>query len=629
MPLFWRIVALGALVATASTWSPAQLSRDCELAVARPAAPCIDKVDPPNWWASMPSPMLLLYGRNLMDARISVDGPGVTVTRTQSSSNGHHAFVWLKTAALKPQTIQVRVTDAQGSVVFPFQLQRRRSAGAGFQGFSAADSVYLIMTDRFADGDKANHPELAQRTLPRGWHGGDFKGIEDHLEYLQQLGITTIWITPAYDNSGAAQAYHGYSATDMYRTDPHFGTLEEYQHLVQAVHARGMKFVLDTVPNHVGAANRWAQDPPAPDWFHGTVAHHDPAKSDFSSLVDPHADWQEQKETRQGWFANVLPDLNQENPLVAQYLIQNAIWWIETGALDGLRIDTFPYVSRAFWQEFHAQIHALYPRLTTVGEVFNQDPTITSFFAGGVAHDGVDTGLWTPFDFPTYFALREVLSHRLPMSHLEDTWRDDWLYPHPERLVPFIGNHDTSRFLSMPGMSVADLKVAFGILLTMRGMPQIYSGDEIAMRGGDDPDNRQDFPGGFYADKQDAFTASGRTPEQAEVHDWVAELLRFRNAHSVFAQGGQQDLLHDETALVYLRAQELKAGCGGAEVDRVLVAINDADQPRTLELDSKDTALAGCTQFQPSGRTATPVTLNHAKVTLTLGAKEVAMYTVR
>lgn len=640
MRLFWQPVAVGVLAAACTAVSFAQLSPECVArAAAGSTAPCVYQVDPPNWWTEMPSPMLLLYGRNLGSSHISVSGAGVSVARTQVSENGHYGFVWLDEKAAKAQTITVKVASAHGAVTFPFELRRRKPASAGFQGFSAKDSLYLIMTDRFADGDLANDGPGAtspadsatartERSLPRGWHGGDFQGIEDHLGYIKQLGVTSIWITPAYDNAGAAQAYHGYSATNMYKPDPHFGSLADFEHLVAAVHADGMKFVLDTVPNHVGAAHPWASDPPAPGWFHGTVAEHDRAQGDFAPLVDPHAEWQQQKDITQGWFANVLPDLNQENPLVSQYLIQNAIWWIETGSLDGLRIDTFPYVGRAFWQRFNGEIHDLYPRVTSVGEVFNPDPTITSYFAGGVEHEGIDTHLWTPFDFPTYVALRAVFSRKEPMSHMEDIWRDDRLYLHPERLVPFIGNHDTTRFMSMPGVTVADLKLALGVVLTMRGMPQLYSGDEIAMRGGEDPNNRRDFPGGFPGSAENAFTAQGRTPEQNEVHDWVAALLQFRNANPVFAEGGQQDLVHDASTLVYLRARDLGAGCSSRDPGRVLVVINSGDQPETVQVDPVETALAGCSAVLPAAGTQGTATVTGGKWNFVLQAKQMAIYTV-
>jgi glycosidase len=394
-----------------------------------------------------------------------------------------------------------------------------------------------------------------------------------------------------------------------------------------------MKLVLDVVPNHVGPKVSWVDDEPEPDWFHGTAAKHDPARGDFPPLVDTHSAWRDQKDILEGWFADVLPDMNQENPDVSQYLIQNTIWWVEQSAADGIRIDTFPYVGRPFWHAYHTELHELYPRLTSVGEAFNGDPVITSAFAGGVTRNDlnghIDTGLWTPFDFPTYFALRNVLLKGEPMDELAHIWGEDSLYPHPERLVPFLGNHDTARFMSMPGASAATMKLGFAILLTMRGMPQVYSGDEIAMPGGDDPENRHDFPGGFPGDPRNAFTSAGRTPEQNQMYDWVAGLLHFRNSHPVFAEGGQQNLAHDATSLVYLRARDPQSGCAPGDSGRVLVAINNADQPRTLEIDPPGTALAGCTDFVPAAGTNTPVTLNLGKPTMTLGPKQAAIYEVK
>jgi glycosidase len=373
------------------------------------------------------------------------------------------------------------------------------------QGFSSADVMYLIMPDRFADGDPTNNriPDFVapnNRSVSRAYHGGDLRGIRQHLDYLQQLGVTTIWTTPLYDNSAnqSADTYHGYSATDMYAVDPHFGTMADYRALVEAAHSRGIKVVLDTVPNHVGPHHPWANDPPTPDWLHGSPASHIKCDGDFSSITDPSAPTERRRALLDGWFADVLPDLNQDNPLVAQYLVDNAVWWIESAGLDGLRIDTFPYVPRSFWHSYNSFLHALYPKLSDVGEVFNKDPRITSFFAGGRVNTGsdgtIDTELDTPFDFPMYFAIRAALTHRQPMTAIADVLGSDKLYPHPERLVTFIGNHDTRRFMSEPGATLAALHLAFGLLATLRGMPQLYYGDELAMTGGEDPDNRRDFP---------------------------------------------------------------------------------------------------------------------------------------
>jgi len=599
------------------------------------AAPCIDKVDPPNWWAGLPSPMLLFHGRNLSDARFSVAGSGLSISRTRISANGHYAFIWLNSANAAPQAVRISAATPEGQTTIPFLLAKRQSPRGRFQGFSSADVMYLIMTDRFADGDPANDPRPSQRNLPRGWHGGDFRGVQQHLDYLQQLGVTTVWLTPVYCNDGGSQAYHGYSATDLYRTDPHFGSLADLQSLARALHSRGMKLVLDTVPNHVGASDPWVSDPPAPGWFHGTSADHFASGDDFAALMDPHATAQQRRRVTDGWFDNFLPDLNQENPLVRQYLIQNVLWWVESTGADGLRYDTFPYVGRAFWHSLNAELHDLYPQLTTVGEIYNPSPVITSFFAGGVAHEGIDTGLSTPFDFPLCFALRSALSHRDPipggpvrhddLRALDEVLSEDWLYPHPERLVTFFGNHDMPRFLSQPGMGLADLKIAFALLATLRGMPEIYSGDEIAMRGGPDPDNRRDFPGGFPGDPQNAFVPADRTPEEAEVYDWAATLFQFRDRHPALSRGQQQDLFTDPSAFIFVRAANVRRGCEIGGGQRFLIAVNDADAARTLTLSTAQTSLESCTRFRMKlGSGAAAVAGTH--LTLHLPAKQAVIF---
>jgi glycosidase len=466
--------------------------------------------------------------------------------------------------------------------------------------------MYLIMTDRFADGDVHNDLPGDNRAAPRGWHGGDLKGIEQHIGYLKQLGVTTVWTTPVASNGAMPDSYHGYAATDLYAVDKHFGTIEDYRHLSAALHARGMKLVIDLVPNHVGVEHPWVHDPPTPDWFHGTLEHHTAVQNDFYQLVDPHAPPAAWRDITQGWFTDSMPDLNQENPLVAQYLIQNALWWVETANLDGIRLDTFPYVGRAFWHDFHTTLHSVYPHLTTVGEIFHRDPEVTSYFAGGLAHQGIDTGLDTPFDFPMYFALRDVLAHGKPMTELSSVLRQDALYPYPERLVPFIGNHDTTRFLTDADGSEARLKLALGLLATVRGMPQVYSGDEIGMTGGKDPDNRHDFPGGFPGDSHDAFTKAGRTAEEQDIFAWTSGMLALRASHAALKIGIEQNLFADDDGFAFVRTLDV-AGCSpdhnagltnaGLGRERLLIVINKAVRAKSIDLPIADTALAGCTKY--------------------------------
>jgi len=289
---------------------------------------------------------------------------------------------------------------------------------------------------------------------------------------------------------------------------------------------------------------------------------------------------------------------------VESYLIQNALWWVETANLDGIRLDTYPYVGRTFWHGFHAALHMVYPRLTAVGEVFNGDPEVTSFFAGGEAHRGIDTGLDTPFDFPVYFALRDVFAHDKPMTKLADVLRQDALYPHPERLVTFIGNHDTKRFITDANGSAARQKLALGVLATLRGMPQLYSGDEIGMSGGDDPDNRRDFPGGFAKDAHNAFTQAGRTAAEEDVFSWEAGLLKLRSSYAELQTGIEQNLFADEDAFVFIRARDEKGCVADHGSERLLIVVNKAKKSKALDLPMNETALEGCTEFHALEPTA-------------------------
>ena len=599
--------------------------------IAQPGArPVINKIDPPDWWPVLPDPILLLYGRNLSGAHFDVQGAGVSILKSQTSPNGHYAFLWLSTSHARPQSLQINASNTDGSAHAVFQLRARESAEGRYQGFNAADVMYLIMTDRFADGDPSNNQPGYDRAAPRGWHGGDFRGIDEHLDYMQRLGVTTLWLTPILSNGQMPESYHGYAAVDLYTVDSHFGSLADYQHLIGDLHHRSMKIVFDSVPNHIGVEHPWVHDPPTPDWFHGTFEHHTRVKSNFEELVDPHAAPADSLNITHGWFTDSMPDLNQENPLVAAYLIQNAIWWIETAGLDGLRIDTFPYVGRAFWSQFHRQLHSLYPNLTTVGEVFNRDPAITSFFAGGVTHDGIDTGLYTPFDFPMYSAIREVLLHDKPMTDLARVLADDHLYPHPERLVTFIGNHDTRRFLSEPGAVPERLKLAFALLTTLRGTPQIYSGDEIGLPGGDDPDNRRDLPGGFTS-SHDALMSSVRTASEQEMLDWTSSLIHLRESHSAISSGQQQDLLADKTAIAYLRGSNLITGCGATNSsERILIVVSKADASRSIVIPSVNTGLDNCTTFKPLFPADAPaIDLADGQLAVPLGPNGVAIYSVR
>ena len=568
-------------------------------------APVIKKVEPPNWWVGLTDDVtVLLSGQNLQAAQAACNLPGMPVSRTQASLNGDYLFVGLKfSPQLKSGTAVCRIATATGETSFEFPIASRKPAVGRNQGLALDDVIYLIMPDRFADGDPANDEPLEfpgshDRSLPRSYHGGDLRGIKEHLAYLKDLGVTTVWLTPIVKN-GAAADYHGYGAVDLYAVDPHLGTLRDYQELVQAAHQQHMKVFFDVVPNHVGPLNSWVNDPPLPDWFHGTAEHHlssfSPLKGafygqdekkeitndPFETLVDPHIPQQMKKNLTDGWFFGNLPDMNTENPLVVQYLIQNSIWWTETSGLDGYRIDTFPYVSRTFWSQWHRALLKIYPRLSTIGEVYHPDPTVTSFFVGGrKGWDGIDTELTTVFDYPLYFALRDVLLNSTPAGRITNILRQDSLYPQPEYLVPFFGNHDVPRFAGATGATPEKLKLAYGLTLTLRGIPEIYYGDEIGMTGGGDPDNRRDFPGGWPADERNAFTREGRTREQQAIFEYVQTLLRLRRDHDALRGGKLWDLAADDSSYIFLRES-------GQE--KLVIAFHNGANSKTVSLSLQDT----------------------------------------
>lgn len=592
------------------------------------APPVVTKIEPPNWWAPLtPRLMLLVYGKNLTGATIACRYAGVLVERSRVTDGGNYLFVWLRMGArTQPGVVPCTVRTAAGAAPIRYRLAAPLDPRGKFQGLTPSDVLYLIMVDRFADGDTANDrlasmPGTFDRAKLRAYHGGDLRGIENHLDYLRKLGVTALWFTPVVANDPDSPGdYHGYGAVNEFEVNPHFGSLADLRQLVRAAHRDGIKMMLDVVVNHVGPRHPWVARPPEPDWFHGTPRHHTVASSQFQYLADPHAPRREWRDVVDGWFANVLPDLNLENPDAARYFIQVSIWWAEQTGIDGYRLDTFPYVSRSFWAEYHKELHHLFPHLFTIGEVFNPDPDVTSFFAGGRrGFDGIDTGLNTVFDYPFYFALRSVLLRNAPVEKMIGVLAHDRLYPDPRVLVPFLGNHDVSRFASAKGSSPARLELAQSIVLTMRGIPQLYSGDEIGMAGGNDPDNRRDFPGGFPGDPRNAFTATGRTPAEQAIFAHVRELLRVRRENPALRGGRLWDIAWNRDSFAYARVSKR---------ERVLAVFNAGRHEESLSVDFGATPLAGAKRLVPllSGR---PAAVRNDKAEITLPAAGFALYRVQ
>ena len=570
--------------------------------------PSVTKVEPPKWWIGLtPDLMVLLSGHGLQANKVACNLPDVVVERTQATQGGEYLFIWLKFGPhMRSGTVVCRATTPNGEASFELPISNREPTAQRFHGLNSDDVLYLIMPDRFANGDATNDeptefPGSHDRTKPRSWHGGDLRGIREHIPYLKDLGVTSLWLTPVVKN-GSEQDYHGYGAVDLYAVDPHLGSLADYKDLAVSLRQQRMKLFFDAVPNHVGPHHPWVAKPPLADWFHGTAQNHldssaaiknsfygksadrNVANDPFEALVDPHGTPQLRRNLTEGWFFGILPDLNTENPVVAKYLLQNSIWWVESAGLDGLRLDTFPYVSRSFWQQWHAGLRRIYPNLTTVGEVFHPDPTVTSFFVGGRKEwDGVDSGLSTVFDFPMFFTIRDVLLRGESVGRIANILRQDELYPHPDWLVPFFANHDVPRLASEPGASPEKLLCANGLILTLRGIPQLYYGDEISLPGGADPDNRRDFPGGWTGDKQNAFEEGGRTPEQQRIFSAVQFLLKLRREHEALRNGKLLHVFSDRDSYVFTRQ---------TDEERLVVVFNNSAKARTLTLPQPTTPLA-------------------------------------
>jgi glycosidase len=571
--------------------------------------PVVQKVEPPNWWVNYtPQLTLLLTGENLSGARVESSTNDVSVLGAEASANGHYLFVHLQLgSSVQAGTFSLHLITTAGSASVALPLLARADARGRFEGVSRDDVIYLIMPDRFADGDPSNDQPFYDRGKPMAYHGGDLRGIRQHLAYLHDLGVTTIWLTPVWKNTDAD--YHGYHVVDFYALDDHMGSLQEYQGLVADAHRLGMKVLIDYVVNHTGPHHPWVNDPPTPTWFHGTPAHHLEPAYNFNGLVDPHASPREYLNTLDGWFAGRLPDLNPDDPALAIYLAQNAMWWTEKAQLDGFRLDTFPYSSRQFWSGWFQRLGRIYPQINSIGEVSDSDPAITSFFEGGRKQfDGIDSGLATVFDFPLCYALRNVVIKGAPMDKIVDVLRHDELYPHPEMLVTFIGNHDQRRFLSEEGSSPAKLKAATALLLTLRGIPEIYSGDEIAMPGGNDPDNRRDFPGGFPGDPHNAFTTSGRAAEQQDVFAYVQALLTLRQNHAALRTGKQWHIGWDSTYYAFLRE---------SPEEKLLVIYNNAPKTAALDIPVENTPLEAAHELQAVfGSSAAEIVSGQVRVSL-------------
>lgn len=533
-------------------------------AMAMNAALKIDRIDPTDWYVGMknPSLQLMVYGKDVSKAEVKTDYPGVRIDSIVRLDSPNYLLVYLNLSGAQPGEMTLNFSGKK----VKYQLKRRDKRGDERMGFTNADVLYMLMPDRFASGKTDNDqikgmmPYKNDRSQPSLRHGGDLEGIRQHLDYFKQLGVTALWFTPVLENNspdnGGNSTYHGYATTDYYKVDPRFGTNEEYRRLTDEAHAKGLKVVMDMIFNHCGFDHPWIKDMPSHDWLNqpqwleksgGTPKpNEDYLQTSYklTPVVDPYASKIDTKETVEGWFVPTMPDLNQHNPHVMTYLIQNSIWWIETVGIDGIRMDTYPYAFADGMARWMKELNDEYPNFNTVGETWVTEPAYTAAWQKDSKVAKVNSHLKTVMDFSFYDKINQAKNEETDdwwqgMNRIYNNFVYDYLYPNPESVMAFIDNHDTDRFLGN-GRDTLALKQALALLLTVKRIPQIYYGTEILMNGTKqvtDGNVRKDFPGGFPGDKRNAFTAEGRTQAENAMFNWLSRLLHWRQGNEVVTKG--------------------------------------------------------------------------------------------
>ncbi len=583
MKHFYRL----AIILTFLNFEAMQISAQTDSKVTDSSVPVVIKVEPPNWWAnhSINPVRLMIRGANFQDARVASKNVSLKVSNIRVNGRGDYLFFDVaipKTA--KAGKYDFEVSTPKGETVVPFEIFAPQTAK--IQTITNEDVIYLVMPDRFADGDDSNNKDV-DRKNPRAWHGGDFRGITLKIPYLKELGVTAIWLTPWYDNPDEANNcdkpwcpntnYHGYHAIDYYGVENHFGTLNDLREMIRECQRNGIKVIQDQVANHVGVQHPWSKAAPLDNWF----SKYAPNTFNNSVLLSPNASQAERDNLLKGWFNELLPDNNHYEPEVASYQIQNALWWIGTTGINGIRQDTIQYMPREFIRDWSAAILKQYPNFYLVGEVFEEDSAQTAFFQGGkTGWDNIDTKLPSVFDFKLWRTSQEVFTGKKPARALRDVLKYDGLYPNINNVTVLANNHDTDRFMSLKDADKDGAKLHIAFILATRGIPQLYYGEEILMTGGHDPENRKDFPGGFSGDSKDKFIKAGRTSDEQEMFDWIQKWIKLRKENRALREGKTIDLFYDNEVYVFARDNFCKPVCSA----RIVIGLNNSDQEKTIEI---------------------------------------------
>lgn len=552
----------------------------------------VDKIDPPFWWANMPVQelQLQLYGDDLGLYRASVDYPGVSITSQYAVDSPNYLFLYFDISEdASPGAMNITLTHHKKTINFKYELKEREPLEGRNLGFDSSDLIYLMMPDRFANGNPDNDTiegmlESADPSNPERRQGGDLAGVSKHLDYIKDLGMTAIWFTPTFENDMTPEygGYHGYAATDLYKVDRRFGTNEEYKALVDKVHSMDMKVIMDMIHNHIGDQHWWMKDLPTKDWVHswdkyGQTNYRGPVSS------DPYASEYDSNKLLNGWFVKEMPDLNQKNELLADYLIQNTIWWIEYSGIDGIRMDTYVFPDKIYMARWSKEVLEAYPNFNIVGEAWLNFPGPESYWQ--YDQDGIDDGynshLPSVTDFPLAQAVDAALNEGFGWDNgLARIWNilsNDFLYTDPMKNVIFLDNHDMDRIYERVRKDEAHFKMAYTFLLTTRGIPQVYYGTELMMgheyRGGDDEYRRPNMPGGWAGDERSVFTKEGRTDKENEIYKFVSHLGKWRQTSDAVKHGRLLHFVPYDGVYIYFRIHENQT---------VMVVMNQSEESKTI-----------------------------------------------
>ena len=550
--------------------------------------PALERVEPMFWWVGMHNPnlQLIVHGDHIADRKVELNYAGVKLVAVHKVENPDYLFVDLRIfSGTVPGTFPIKFVKAgEKTLTYNYNLKKRDTSPGRAQGVTDKDLIYLLMPDRFSNGDTTNDSfsNLREKGVHRdsmfSRHGGDIQGIINHLDYLKDLGVTAIWLTPAIENDEPHASYHGYAVTDHYKIDPRYGTNALYKKFVDKCHAMGMKVVMDLVHNHAGTEGYTISDMPMKSWVHQWPKY---TKSNFrdAAVMDPHASPADRKQMLDGWFDHRMADMNENNPYVQNFLTQNHIWWVEYAGVDGFRLDTYPYNDPDYMSKWAVDVRNEFPHLSIFGETLVWSAANQAFFTeGNTVNRGFDThlpgvtdGVWKE---AVYEALNGNEGWTDGVNRLYSVMAQDFMYKDATKNTIFLDNHDMSRFLSVVGEDINKYKSGMAMLMTMRGVPQMYYGDEILMKNFSNPDGlvRADFPGGWNGDKVNKFTAAGRTDAENDAFNYVRKLANYRKSTTALQTGKLMQFIPEKGIYVYFRYDDKKT---------VMVVYNSRDKEQS------------------------------------------------